>query len=1076
MNIYQVLRLTNIFLALAFASAGVWGEVTLFAKELHISEAPYIDEAGTVHFESLEFGGMTIIAGLPSQLNFDSDDPPEQWLPYVIGGLRDFRGINSAGDMVAEWNNTIISISGTGAGSQRERKFAARYLATTAVGTISQSFYSPFGKDVRINSNGDIAFYSGLNGSSGTPATLDGIIVSTPTAEENNGSSLRLIAKYGDSIGDTGYTIVQFESTDFEFIGEDVYFLAHVFNEATGDSGVGIIKGNNEGLSFLYIIDENSVGVPELFYYRIPDVRELAVNNNGDIAFVATLLRRRDGGGSESGGNGLFYMASGSEPNLVRLEGQQAPNTTYAFNDFHNLNLNDNGNIAFIAGLKEEIGTPSGNVVLKAIFTGAPGAETHVVSEGQSIDGEVVAFLEMSQRAINNSKALVFKIGSGGLAITSFETPAVDPELRISQGVYVSEITPAWLVDQRTTAIIVDGVKDSEVDLSIIDISPGITPTPVFQTDDVFFDTGKDDSQIVFHCNQVINFCNLEDDKTYRIVITVNHDSASSLVQEVKVKSTRMLGLEFFFLSVMGCAFCDQNLGCQFCDVNSESIVQDAIDESVSFLERTYPVRDQGVFAPKTDAAEITIIESVNISNSQDSLIDYFSEVTGLSNQLGTSRLKRDLAMVEKKVNDSARHPIVFVPGSYLDNIGFGAGECGVEFAGYSFVDVADINLEPKQIVAHELGHALGLYTNKEAYEQNPGSEFGFFTEGYDVYASASSAEVSSALGFMGKCDAARNRTDNRYWVTATEWSDLHQELANDPVDPDIISVIADVHKSGKFELYGIGTGQGNILELPRHRSGGYSMSLEDKAGNEIASKQIKPDFSIEMQTLGGRFFSNVGFFVARMEYPLNTYSVVIKDPADEIIADFDPVTAAIADVFNDFKEGCIAQGETVTKDYLLSRVEHIDILAEADRAQEADAAVYFLEDVIEERLADSCLLPGTAFSNVEKFKIKVTERLTRFRERENLPRGTSDPDVDGDGIPNSWEATNGLNENDFNDATQDNDGDGRDNLREFLDGTNPFVSDGRATPIPINLFAILALAMITVFCAIRIIKRRTPP
>lgn len=46
--------------------------------------------------------------------------------------------------------------------------------------------------------------------------------------------------------------------------------------------------------------------------------------------------------------------------------------------------------------------------------------------------------------------------------------------------------------------------------------------------------------------------------------------------------------------------------------------------------------------------------------------------------------------------------------------------------------------------------------------------------------------------------------------------------------------------------------------------------------------------------------------------------------------------------------------------------------------------------------------------------------------------------DEDGDGMPNNWEANNGLNPSDPSDAPLDPDGDGLTNLEEYLNGTDP--------------------------------------
>lgn len=49
-----------------------------------------------------------------------------------------------------------------------------------------------------------------------------------------------------------------------------------------------------------------------------------------------------------------------------------------------------------------------------------------------------------------------------------------------------------------------------------------------------------------------------------------------------------------------------------------------------------------------------------------------------------------------------------------------------------------------------------------------------------------------------------------------------------------------------------------------------------------------------------------------------------------------------------------------------------------------------------------------------------------------------SNPDGDGDGLPDAWELANGLNPGDPTDADKDADDDGQSNKNEFLSGTNP--------------------------------------
>jgi hypothetical protein len=51
---------------------------------------------------------------------------------------------------------------------------------------------------------------------------------------------------------------------------------------------------------------------------------------------------------------------------------------------------------------------------------------------------------------------------------------------------------------------------------------------------------------------------------------------------------------------------------------------------------------------------------------------------------------------------------------------------------------------------------------------------------------------------------------------------------------------------------------------------------------------------------------------------------------------------------------------------------------------------------------------------------------------------GSDYTDADADGLPDSWEAANGLSSGNAADAAQDSDGDGRSNTEEYFDGTNP--------------------------------------
>ncbi|MEE9303783.1 MAG: zinc-dependent metalloprotease family protein [Thiotrichaceae bacterium] len=70
------------------------------------------------------------------------------------------------------------------------------------------------------------------------------------------------------------------------------------------------------------------------------------------------------------------------------------------------------------------------------------------------------------------------------------------------------------------------------------------------------------------------------------------------------------------------------------------------------------------------------------------------------------------------------------------------------------------------------------------------------------------------------------------------------------------------------------------------------------------------------------------------------------------------------------------------------------------------------------------------------------------------------DGDLDSDGMPDSWEIQFGLNPLNAQDASIDSDGDGINNLQEYLNGTNPNVADVSGTPPAAALIPILNLLL----------------
>ncbi len=87
--------------------------------------------------------------------------------------------------------------------------------------------------------------------------------------------------------------------------------------------------------------------------------------------------------------------------------------------------------------------------------------------------------------------------------------------------------------------------------------------------------------------------------------------------------------------------------------------------------------------------------------------------------------------------------------------------------------------------------------------------------------------------------------------------------------------------------------------------------------------------------------------------------------------------------------------------------------------------------------------------------ELRVYNRAISETEVIGLLELSSILDSDGDGIPDDWEITNGLDPNDPNDALLDPDGDGLNNLQEYQQGSDPNENAGRIDA-PIGLSGLM--------------------
>lgn len=576
---------------------------------------------------------------------------------------------------------------------------------------------------------------------------------------------------------------------------------------------------------------------------------------------------------------------------------------------------------------------------------------------------------------------------------------ALTPFVRITQAVFSDE-SPIKLVHERTTAIIVDRGSSGTgaVTLSIIDKSDGIEK---FSTSD--FKPGSKAGEVIFYCDENLaeSYCNLEKDKRYTFNVADSSGIAIGKEVDVEVVDTQMLGLEFLFLTVAGCEIIPGG----FCGV-SESSISKTIENSGKFVQSTFPLQNEGL---DVLGGSLDQIKKIVGTQPDDRVDNYFNEsiVIGLKNK----QLKQDVTLIRKVSKGNKKYPIVFVPSFYFADLGFSVSECGLELGGVSFINVNDPSINSAQVVAHELGHALGLYPTlflgdikipftdliirpSEAYDQNP--PYGFPASGFDVYAETTNANIGNAIGFMGKCSANKERENNRYWVYNDDWFELMDILSENPDDPEILLIAGNIGTFGSVELFTLGTGTG----FPsKQQKGNFSLILKQKNGEIISIHPVAPEFSIEIEAFG-RLITDTGFFIIEVAYPKNTASVSLESPSGAELIRFDPVTKAITDIFSELSPQCLRSDSAVDKPAIMTLANEVVRLTEDGRSLEAAPTITSLEKIVINDLEDQCSLPGTEFQNIGQFQSTAIERLSRYRVRENLPKIElliGDLDHDGD-------------------------------------------------------------------------------
>ncbi len=137
---------------------------------------------------------------------------------------------------------------------------------------------------------------------------------------------------------------------------------------------------------------------------------QLDLNNNGHVAFGA-VLGSTSGGSSDNTG---IFVGSGSNIVQIARAGQFAPGGNGRFSNVSGSILNNGGRVAFFGFLTETTGGDNDNT---GVFLGNGGAITQIAREGQTAPDGNGTFATVSPRDINDAGAVAFfgqAIGTAG--------------------------------------------------------------------------------------------------------------------------------------------------------------------------------------------------------------------------------------------------------------------------------------------------------------------------------------------------------------------------------------------------------------------------------------------------------------------------------------------------------------------------------------------------------------------------------------------------------------------------------------------------------------------------------------
>lgn len=294
----------------------------------------------------------------------------------------------------------------------------ARFSGSTRAGF---AFGSP-----SLNSAGDVVFRANLREGTGDVVSGNNIAILGPSA--GAGSALRLIAREGSPApGLSDGAVFRTLATPIQNAVGDVVFSASLRTGTTVDLTIdGAIFGPSTGTgSALGLIAREGSPAP-----GVTDGAEFdrfgaySINAAGDVVVRGFL---RTGTGPAVGvyvDEAIFgpSAGAGSPLGLIAREGSPAPGVTDAveFNQLYISALNAMGNMAILADLRPETGTPVGNGLDGALFAIVEGEFQLIVRQGDlvevmlddggTVENRTISGIGFSGAGLNDAGELAFEL------------------------------------------------------------------------------------------------------------------------------------------------------------------------------------------------------------------------------------------------------------------------------------------------------------------------------------------------------------------------------------------------------------------------------------------------------------------------------------------------------------------------------------------------------------------------------------------------------------------------------------------------------------------------------------------